>query len=128
MALTKADRSAIDNLCNPHWPCIVVVLAGRPIALSHAFQHPYVDAVVHAWLPGSEGGKAIVNKLLPHKGGTWNYEGRLPVAWPVDMDKTGKDAAKLFEYAYGCSTVKGSKSGGIVCDASALAKKNRGSE
>ncbi|KAG5184680.1 hypothetical protein JKP88DRAFT_244676 [Tribonema minus] len=130
MALSSADKDAITKACTGRpWKCVVVVVSGRPITLDSAFYSNDVDAVVAAWLPGSEGGTAIVNKLFGRapsgRTPSWKYEGRLPVTWLKNFD-SGPGSAALFDYGYGCSTVAASSSNGIKCDASALAKSKLG--
>jgi beta-glucosidase len=59
-------------------PVVLVLLSGRPLNLSWASQH--VPAILEAWYPGSEGGRAVANLLF----GDANPGGKLPVTFPRD--------------------------------------------
>jgi beta-glucosidase len=58
-------------------PLIMVVLAGRPLALRNV--EPFCDAILYAWHPGTMGGPAITEVLF----GDRNPTGKLPVSLPV---------------------------------------------
>jgi beta-glucosidase len=83
-------------------PVIVVLVSGRPMVLSD--QLGDMDALVAAWLPGSEGG-AIAEVLF----GKEDFVGKLPVTWPrsVDQlpinvgDRDYDDKKPLFPYGFG---------------------------
>ncbi|MBT8239849.1 MAG: glycoside hydrolase family 3 C-terminal domain-containing protein [Acidimicrobiia bacterium] len=66
--LVRRMRNAVDRL-------IVVIVSGRPLLLGEVLEH--ADAVVAAWLPGSEA-DGIADVLLGRTPST----GRLPVNWP----------------------------------------------
>ena len=57
-------------------PVVLVVLAGRPLAISKQVQQ--VDAVLYIWHPGIEGGAALGEILF----GFASPSGRLPVTFP----------------------------------------------
>ena len=57
-------------------PIVLVLLAGRPIGSPAV--HEAASAVLMAWLPGEQGGDAIVDALL----GATNPSGKLPVSYP----------------------------------------------
>ena len=74
---------------------IVVVLSGRPVLISDHVED--WDAVVAAWLPGSEG-DGVADVLF----GTQPFTGTLPYTWPRDaaqLPEPGDDA--LFPYGFG---------------------------
>ncbi|TFZ61056.1 glycosyl hydrolase [Methylorubrum sp. Q1] len=57
-------------------PVALVVVGGRPTDLGDALGQ--AQAVLMAWLPGTEGGPAVAETLF----GDANPSGRLPVSWP----------------------------------------------
>ncbi|MFN2323401.1 MAG: glycoside hydrolase family 3 protein [Trueperaceae bacterium] len=70
-ALVQTLRAQVDTL-------IVVVLSGRPVVLDGILEE--ADAVVAAWLPGSEG-DGVADVLF----GTRDFVGTLPYTWPRDV-------------------------------------------
>ncbi|HEX5014024.1 MAG TPA: glycoside hydrolase family 3 protein [Candidatus Limnocylindrales bacterium] len=90
--LLPVMRSKVDRL-------IVLLVSGRPLVVPEVFET--ADAVVAAWLPGTEG--AGVADVLA---GKRPFEGRTPYTWPVapdDAPRTGKDACDgaVFPAGYG---------------------------
>jgi beta-glucosidase len=76
MQLSDADKAAVDKVCAAAVRCVVVVVSGRPMQIDPAQLHA-ADALVAAWLPGSEG-EGVADTLL----GRAPFTGRLPVTWP----------------------------------------------
>ena len=76
VVLSAEDLATLETLRASGVPTVLVVVSGRPMDISA--QVPWVDAVVAAWLPGSEG--AGVADVLT---GGVAPTGTLPVTWPL---------------------------------------------
>lgn len=75
-SLTPEDLRTIKKLKALSKKLVVIIISGRPLDI-----RPYAyewDAVVAAWLPGSEGG-GVADVLF----GDYPFTGTLPVAWPL---------------------------------------------
>lgn len=84
-------------------PVITVLMSGRPLWVNPEINQS--DAVVAAWLPGTEG-QGIVDVLLTRADGTASdFSGTLPFAWPgAATNALGADKpvnAELFPPGYG---------------------------
>jgi beta-glucosidase len=80
-----ADQQAlIAALQGTGKPVIVVIIAGRPLGLGPAEN---ANALLMAYLPGTEGGAAVANVLF----GLVNPSGHLPVTWPSASDQKAGD-------------------------------------
>ena len=90
--IVAAVRPLVDRL-------VVVVLSGRPVMLDRLWSD--ADAVVAAWLPGTEG-SGVADVLL----GDVPFGGLTPYTWPKtpdDAPRTGKNACDgaVFPVGYG---------------------------
>ncbi|GAB2557883.1 glycoside hydrolase family 3 protein [Rhodanobacter koreensis] len=75
IALPAAQRALLEHVAASGKPLIVVLMSGSAVALNWAQQH--ADAILAAWYPGEEGGRAIAQTLA----GDYNPGGRLPVTF-----------------------------------------------
>jgi beta-glucosidase len=73
VAFVKKMRDNAEKL-------VVVVLSGSPVAMPEV--HELADAVIFAWYPGMEGGRAIADVLF----GDAVPSGRLPLTFPKSTD------------------------------------------
>ena len=79
LGLPGAQRALLEELQALGKPIVLVVLSGRPLALTWEAEH--LDAIVYAWYPGTEGGHAIADVLY----GDYNPAGKLPVTFPRNV-------------------------------------------
>ena len=80
MHLNAADRAAVDRVCGSIAECVVVVVSGRPLILTD--QLAEMDALVAAWLPGSQG-EGVADVLFGHR----PFTGRLSMTWPRTLEQ-----------------------------------------
>lgn len=80
LSLSALDMENITLARQNSKKVLVIILSGRPLILGAALDK--ADAVVAAWLPGSEG-EGIADVLS----GKNNFTGRLPFDWPKDMSQ-----------------------------------------
>ncbi|CAI5531803.1 unnamed protein product [Closterium sp. Naga37s-1] len=74
LELSGPARSTIFGICG-RIPCVVVVVSGRPLNVTGML--PHLDALIAAWLPGSEGG-GVADVLFDD---TMDFNGKLPLPW-----------------------------------------------
>ncbi|XVF06614.1 hypothetical protein REPUB_Repub06bG0064500 [Reevesia pubescens] len=101
LTIPEPGPSTITNVCGTV-KCVVVVVSGRPVVIQ-----PYVDsmdALVAAWLPGSEG-QGVADVLF----GDYGFTGKLPRTWfktvdqlPMNVGDTHYDP--LFPFGFGLTT------------------------
>jgi beta-glucosidase len=75
LSLTEEDRAAIANVKKAGVPVVVVVVSGRPMILGDVADT--ADAIVAAWLPGTEG-QGVADVLF----GDHKPTGKLSFTWP----------------------------------------------
>jgi beta-glucosidase len=78
--LTVPNVAPVMALKNAGLPVVVVLIVGRPMIIDPIV--PYADAIVVAWLPGSEGA-GVTDVLF----GDAKPSGRLPMSWPRSMQQ-----------------------------------------
>jgi len=76
LSLPPGQAELVEAITAWGKPVVLVVLAGRPLAISKQVQQ--VDAVLYAWHPGIEGGAALGEILF----GLASPSGKLPVTFP----------------------------------------------
>ena len=103
MKLSAADSAAVDKVCAEAKSCTVIVVSGRPLEIPAA-QLSKIDALVAAWLPGSEG-RGVADTLFGRK----PFTGRLPVTWPKSVEQEpinvgDDDYDPLYPFGWGLRT------------------------
>jgi beta-glucosidase len=103
MQLSAADKAAVDKVCAATRKCAVVVVSGRPLIIDPA-QLDEIDALVAAWLPGSEG-IGVADPLY----GRRPYTGKLPMTWPRTLAQEpinvgDADYDPQYPYGHGLTT------------------------
>lgn len=99
--LSNEDIEAIEHLRASSRKVIVVLISGRPLFITDKIGA--WDAVVAAWLPGSEG-QGVADVLF----GKVPFAGKLPVPWPktlqqlpINKNGTADGTPLLFERGFG---------------------------
>ncbi|WP_233516401.1 glycoside hydrolase family 3 C-terminal domain-containing protein [Oceanispirochaeta sp. M1] len=80
LGLPGRQQELLEEICALGKPVILVLINGGPLTIGRA--HELSDAVIEAWYPGAEGGRAISNILF----GKSNPSGRLPVTFVKSMN------------------------------------------
>lgn len=70
------QQALLESLVATGKPVVLVVISGRPLAISWAAEH--VPAILQAWQPGTEGAHALADVLF----GDVSPSGKLPVTIP----------------------------------------------
>ncbi|GIH05028.1 hypothetical protein Rhe02_30950 [Rhizocola hellebori] len=100
MGLDTADLNTINTLRASGVPVIVVLVSGRPLDI--ASQLPNWNALMAAWLPGTEG-QGVADVLFNVAAPT----GKLPMTWMSSASQQpindGDGKAPLFAYGFGLS-------------------------
>lgn len=96
--LDSTDLAVLTRLRAAGVPVVVVLVSGRPLDI--AGQVDGWDALLAAWLPGSEGA-GVADILF----GDYAPTGKLPVTWPASASQepinTGDGKTGLYAYGYG---------------------------
>jgi beta-glucosidase len=102
LSLSAEDLELIQKAKRSGARVVTVLLSGRPLVLGPALEAS--DAVLAAWLPGTEGA-GVADVLF----GDAKPTGKLPRAWPKTNEQLGAAAAAaqsntmLFPYGFGLS-------------------------
>lgn len=101
LTMLDPDPSVITDVCEAV-KCVVIIISGRPIVIE-----PYissVDALVAAWLPGTEG-QGVTDVLF----GDYGFSGKLPRSWFKTVDQLPMNVGDphydpLFPFDFGLKT------------------------
>jgi len=99
LTIPAAQAAVVQALKQAGLPTVVVLVVGRPMILDPIL--PYADAILVAWLPGSEGA-GVTDVLFGDVAPT----GKLPHSWPRSMDQIPINVGDatydpLYAYGYG---------------------------
>jgi beta-glucosidase len=106
LSLPKSDLVLLDQMRSRSQRLVVVLLSGRPLIVTE--QLSQMDALVAAWLPGTEGA-GVADVLF----GDFDFTGHLSYSWPRYMSQLPFDFktlptegcdSPLFPFGYGLST------------------------
>jgi len=96
--LSPEDVGVVDTLKRAGLPVVVVLVSGRPLVVDDVLSK--ADALVAAWLPGTEG-DGVADVLF----GQWKPSGKLSFTWPRGSSTTfhlgGPGFQMLFPFGYG---------------------------
>lgn len=99
LALDKSQLQTLANMKKAGIPVVVVLLTGRPVILGDIVDQS--DALVAAWLPGSEG-QGVADVLF----GNFKPTGKLSHSWPRSISQIpihvgDKPYDPLFKFGFG---------------------------
>ncbi|KAJ6795094.1 Uncharacterized protein M6B38_227045 [Iris pallida] len=101
LTLPDPGASTIRNVCGTV-RCVVVIISGRPLVIKSYV--PSMDALVAAWLPGTEG-QGVADVLF----GDYGFTGKLSRTWFKSVDQLpmnvgDKHYDPLFPFGFGLTT------------------------
>jgi beta-glucosidase len=99
LSVDSADVAVVQKMKTAGLKTVVVLVAGRPMIIDQLL--PIADAIVVAWLPGTEG-SGITDVLF----GDVHPTGKLPHSWPrsqsqIPINQGDATYDPLYPYAYG---------------------------
>ena len=99
LELSEEDVAVVEKMKQARMPVVVVLISGRPIIIDKIVDK--ADALVAAWLPGTEG-RGVTDVLF----GDFKFVGKLSFSWPRSMDQVpinvgDKNYNPLFKYGFG---------------------------
>lgn len=105
LTLPAADLALLQSAVATGKPVVAVLFVARPLILPENLR-TRLAGLVMAYLPGSEGGRAVADVLY----GNTNPSGRLPFTWPktlaqvpVTYDAPPNAGAPLYPFGHGLS-------------------------
>ncbi|MFO7828516.1 MAG: glycoside hydrolase family 3 N-terminal domain-containing protein, partial [Bacteroidales bacterium] len=101
LKLDIGDIHLLKKIKEKGIPTIAVLISGRPLIIGDIL--PYTDAIIAAWLPGTEG-DGVADIIF----GNYNPMGKLTHSWPKNMEQIpinygDQNYDPLFEYKHGFS-------------------------
>jgi beta-glucosidase len=101
LSLAKENFETLSNMKKAGIPVVVVLLTGRPVILADIL--PQSDAIIAAWLPGSEG-QGVADVLF----GDYKPTGKLSHSWPrsvaqIPINVGDANYDPLFKFGFGLS-------------------------
>ena len=117
LKLPGVQEELVKAIYEAGTPVVLVLVNGRPVVMPWIAKT--IPAIVEAWLPGEEGGRAVADVLF----GDYNPGGKLPVSFPQNegqipiyygrkpsgrkstiwTDYVEGQASPLYEFGYGLS-------------------------
>ena len=99
LELSNKDKLLLERLIKTGKPIVLILISGRPMIITPYLEH--VDAVLAAWLPGTEG-SGVADLLF----GDVSPTAKLSFSWPRDMSQIpinygDKTYDPLFPLGYG---------------------------
>ncbi|HWH68771.1 MAG TPA: glycoside hydrolase family 3 N-terminal domain-containing protein, partial [Candidatus Sulfotelmatobacter sp.] len=94
LSLPAEDVALVQKAKQAGAPVITVLLSGRPLVLGPALET--TDALVAAWLPGTEG-QGVADVLF----GAAKPSGKLPRTWPRNNDQLAGAPADQAQFPFG---------------------------
>jgi len=115
--LPVIQEQLLKEIATTGKPVVLVLINGRPISLKWAAAH--IPAIIEAWVPGEQGGRAIADVLF----GDYTPGGKLPITVPRNVgqipvyyyhkpsggrsnwhgDYVDESVKPLYEFGYGLS-------------------------
>lgn len=102
LKISSSDLNVIKTIQQDHpdLPIVLVLVTGRPLTIADQVKDENIQAIVSAWLPGSEGA-GVADVLFGDK----DFTGTNPITWPwyaTDIEKKFDDESKvLYKTGYG---------------------------
>jgi beta-glucosidase len=101
LALAAEDIAAFNNMRSAGVPVVVILVSGRPLVLGELLDE--ADAVIAAWLPGTEG-QGVADVVF----GDYAPTGKLSFTWPRSVDQLPINIGDtryepLFPFGFGLS-------------------------
>ncbi|CAL5354135.1 unnamed protein product [Camellia sinensis] len=101
LTIPEPGPSIINNICRSV-KCVVVLISGRPLVIEPYL--PSIDALIAAWLPGSEG-QGVADVLF----GDYGFTGKLSRTWFKTVDQLPMNVGDphydpLFSFGFGLTT------------------------